>query len=1593
MLMVLLLASLAGAAHGEEEDEPPLLLKVPEHLPSQPPPAPGAKAGSVAAPKPKPQPQPQPQRSPVPAPASTPSPTSPSQFLPLPRQDSLLPIPEPAMPETASVPGKIITHEVSALLADGKVGAALARAEAALREAEGAGDWQEELAALSALASARMASAGITSRELDSGAELLERGLEMLKHQPEVDVHWVAEFHGKLAWVAMNRQQLTAAAAHLLQAVHASLERPEELGQQWEQCRAFTSLCEFSGSPADFTLKDEFLKKLLIMVHDAAGPEDQRVLPPMDLWAEHLEGIRMKDHEEAAVTRRAMLDIMNKHGVMDERRSAQHLALGDLLSLHLGQPRDAEEHYQDALQTERMLPGVGKREAEIHDGLARLTGYQPGRAAEHLTHTEEAWNIWKKVGSLNDSGCRRAQERLAGLLASMNQADRADILYTELLEWHRTQAPQMAATESAPVSMLVQERESLLQDACRFFVDVAEKPHLALPCYQELLELQGRQQEAGQPARMRTLVAMAGLLQKLGRSDEANRSITAVLQDLEKKAAQHPESFDAAAARHMAQFHTVLGRGYSQDGADDTSLEQGMRHFHMATALRRDLLRTKAGKDAAASEDRREVVWSLLDLARAFEHRGEAAAAEEHFRRALAFAGNKPQTPGWMDAAQALASFLSGERRHSEAVAVLRRILEGQPEPEGESVDARRQRRVVLQELYRELDRAGDDEGALVVLAQMERNSWSTPWREEEEEFVAIREARIKLRKRHVEAAWAQMQEVLEKRRAREDEPGLLELLEEMIPLALVQKDKETTEQLMADRTRLLRKQDAGTGPLQATLLEHAGLWLFSGDSQRALEALEVSHSLGPVAQTATTPQTRAILASGAMLEMFTLAQRKDMAGAKAACEELVRYTMGTPHEAMVKEYQATLATDADAAEPFQNVALLTVLHDRGAAGRRLLECAVALCEERHGSTAAASILLREQLGQLCLRLGEHGAAIAHYEIAWSSLKDSAAMSVQGRKGVVLQNLITLRARSGNWPSAEKHAREMLDLITAVAGTQVVGTVQLHFQLAECAGRRGDREVAATRLLEALRVQELAMADVMHSGTEQEVLRHAAERRASFDLVATHGSAEAIAGALVRQKGVLLDSLLQDSQMAPASGDLSAQPLLGRVEVARSALSTLARKAAAITLETPYTEARELLQDLEKRREEMADAEASFMTLLGGTNWKRRALKTSLDDVREGMPEGAVLLDYYRHREPGGLEYFSVSLMPKKGAVKQVRLGEAGLIEELIRLYHQVIQHHTNDATAAQVLAALGQVLVGQPLAGLEQPPAMLILCPDDALRMISFPTLLLEPDGRFLSELMPLRQVSAARDLALLPPAGPPATLVESRTGTNADAGSLEKMLRDEVKMSPVLQVRAPLFFLPSAHVGKGERGGNPAWRAGLLLGDGEDLLTAWKEGLRIAASGGEADVGVGVDPEVEDGILTASEIATLDLRKTALVTVPGCVSRVDLLQPASGAEDMLALQRAFALAGAEEVMLALWPVEDRAAAAELMSDFQKKLEAAGVPGQGKGGEVDVAALLQEVQREWLVRLRGDAKGGGIVQAVSTAGPFVIMQGVRARR
>lgn len=101
---------------------------------------------------------------------------------------------------------------------------------------------------------------------------------------------------------------------------------------------------------------------------------------------------------------------------------------------------------------------------------------------------------------------------------------------------------------------------------------------------------------------------------------------------------------------------------------------------------------------------------------------------------------------------------------------------------------------------------------------------------------------------------------------------------------------------------------------------------------------------------------------------------------------------------------------------------------------------------------------------------------------------------------------------------------------------------------------------------------------------------------------------------------------------------------------------------------------------------------------------------------------------------------------------------------------------------------------------------------------------------------------------------------------------------------------------------------------------------LAMERSGLMLA---GANDAWNGIlTPGVEDGILTASEIAELDLSKTSLVVMSACETGLgDITE-----DGIEGLQRAFKSAGVETLVMSLWKVDDKATEL-LMEEFYKLL------------------------------------------------------------
>lgn len=87
---------------------------------------------------------------------------------------------------------------------------------------------------------------------------------------------------------------------------------------------------------------------------------------------------------------------------------------------------------------------------------------------------------------------------------------------------------------------------------------------------------------------------------------------------------------------------------------------------------------------------------------------------------------------------------------------------------------------------------------------------------------------------------------------------------------------------------------------------------------------------------------------------------------------------------------------------------------------------------------------------------------------------------------------------------------------------------------------------------------------------------------------------------------------------------------------------------------------------------------------------------------------------------------------------------------------------------------------------------------------------------------------------------------------------------------------------------------------------------------------------------PDDEDGVLTAEEIASLDLSRVRDVVLSACDTGLGQLADGEG---VLGLERAFRTAGAANLVLSLWPIADDATAAWMERYWRERLDSSAEP------------------------------------------------------
>lgn len=503
------------------------------------------------------------------------------------------------------------------------------------------------------------------------------------------------------------------------------------------------------------------------------------------------------------------------------------------------------------------------------------------------------------------------------------------------------------------------------------------------------------------------------------------------------------------------------------------------------------------------------------------------------------------------------------------------------------------------------------------------------------------------------------------------------------------------------------------------------------------------------------------------------------------------------------------------------------------------------------------------------------------------------------------------------------------------------------------------------------------------------------ERTLSFHLQLQPDNPEAARlaiGTLLQRKGRVLDVMTNTLAVRRAQAGAEEQQLLDR-------LADTTTRFARLALAGPGKLARD--EHLRQLRELQDTKEQLEADISRRSDEARAALqRASREAVQQAIPAGVTLIEFavYRPFDSRAKSMTVAYGAPRYAAyvmrgqeVTGLDLGEAAAIDALVESYRSALQDPAR-ADVTRVARALDAKIM-QPIRRLAADGSRLLISPDGPLALISFEALV-DETGRYLVERHPVTYVSTGRDLLRMQiprtSRGAPLVLAdplfgeaETPSGRSSSARAASPVRRRSVTSGEDLSAMyfAPLAgtryeaqsiqsVFPEAQVLSGAR----ATEAALKGAEAPRILHIATHGFFIetprpsSARGtrqqtpearmpsenpllrsGLALAGANLASRKEDGILTAMEAAHLNLWGTKLVTLSACDTGVGAVRNGDG---VYGLRRSIFLAGAETLVMSLWPVSD-AITREMMTAYYKGLKA----GLGRGD------ALRQVQLEMLAR------------------------------
>jgi CHAT domain-containing protein len=706
---------------------------------------------------------------------------------------------------------------------------------------------------------------------------------------------------------------------------------------------------------------------------------------------------------------------------------------------------------------------------------------------------------------------------------------------------------------------------------------------------------------------------------------------------------------------------------------------------------------------------------------------------------------------------------------------------------------------------------------------------------------------------------------------------------------------------------------------------------------------------------------------------------------------------------------------------------LAEIYRSRGeyAKAEPLYERALAIEEKAVGPDHPNTATALSNRALLYESMGDYAKAKTLYERSLK-IQEKTPGPDHPNTAATLNNLAGVYRALGDNAKADPLYQRALEIIRRALGPDHKLTAASLHNLAYLKIDLGEEKNAIALVAQARQAQEKHLSNILSFTSEDQRLQFQKTTN-PYTLLATLGHAAEIAQTVLRQKGVVLDSLLEDRLVAEASGDPNQREIIEQLRAAKQRLMQLVLEVPKALSEAAQ---KKRAAEKEKLAGEVEQLEAGLARQVAGLGKARRALSVTVVQVQVALPKQGALIELLRYSHYLGKGKFEprygAVLISASGEPKWIPLGGAEEIEKKIQLYRKSARGETDEATLSTVLKALQEQVWAPIEKVLPAGTTTVIVSPDAELSFVSFATLLTS-DDRFVGEKYSIRYVASGRDLlretkpaaaakismrvfadpnfamgrdADKPSEGKtneralrsverrdlqsislpelPGTARESakleerakKSGWQAQAtlgsNATEAELR-KINSPRILHLATHGFFLPEIDIGPPPDGLS---RTAADIPKGKLVNPMHRSGLAVAGAQTTLHAWAKgeVPPTENDGIVTAEEVSGLKLDGTWLVVLSACDTGSG---EAKAGEGVLGLRRGFVQAGGQNLLMTLWPISDETTV-QIMLDFYAAAFKTG----------NAPEALADTQRDWLVKLR---KEKGLLPAVRLAGPFIM--------